>query len=59
MSAITNSSSHFEKLKTKRGESRIEKVTKDREEPFGLNKRARRIAAGQMDVTRPDGTQGK
>lgn len=59
MSAITNSSSYFERLHTKRGEAREEKFTKTKEEPFGLNKRARRLRKGDLTVTRPDGTQGE
>lgn len=39
MSAITNHSPLAEKLKTKRGESRVE----DNGEPFGLNKNTRRL----------------
>lgn len=59
MTAIANHSPLAEKLRTKRGESRVEKFTKTAEEPFGLNKRARRLRDGNADVTRPDGTQGE
>lgn len=49
----------MEKPRTKRGEAVIQKFTKTTEEPFGLNKRIRRLRKGDTSVTRPDGTQGE
>lgn len=41
--------------KAKVGEARQEYYTQSKMEPFGLNKRSRRIARGDMQVTTPDG----
>ena len=48
-----------ERIRAKRGEAVIQKFTKTTEEPFGLNKRIRRLRKGDTSVTRPDGTQGE
>ena len=41
--------------KAKQGEARQEYYTQSKMEPFGLNKRSRRIARGDRQVTTPDG----
>lgn len=41
--------------KPKVGEARQEYYTQSKMEPFGLNKRSRRVARGDMQVTTPDG----
>jgi len=42
-------------VSTTRGESRLEKYTPTKSEPFGLNKRTRRLAKGIL-TSKPDGS---
>ena len=41
--------------KAERGHARMEFYTAGKQEEFGLNKRSRRIARGDKQVTTPDG----
>lgn len=41
--------------KAERGHARLEYYTPSKQEEFGLNKRTRRLARGDQNVTTPDG----
>ena len=41
--------------RAERGHARVENYTPSKSEEFGLNKRTRRLARGDKNVTTPDG----